>query len=1273
MSVAFTPQQRAAIEDRAGSALLAANAGSGKTAVMAERCVEAVLRDGVAVGSILALTFTEKAAGELRDRVRRRFVSLGEEEAARAVDAGWIGTIHGFCARILRARPLAAGLDPRFEVLDEPAAERLAGEAYERAFEEWARERGAPAIDVAAAYGAALREMVLRTHATLRSRGETRPVLRVPPPVAAPDAAALTAARAAAASHLATAGTGRRLEEGVAALEVCERVLGASDSGDEASGRGSGVPVPTALAAAELKKGAKALGEEPSEAYRAAFAAYRQSCADHHARAALEQIAVLLERFGERYAEAKARRAGLDFEDLELGVRDLLAADPEDRQRWSERFALIMVDEFQDTNRLQLDVLEALERDNLFAVGDEFQSIYGFRHADVTIFRERRAALGELRVRPLTANFRSREELLDVLNAAYAPQWPERFAPLLAGNGATADVGGELRLFDPGDPGGAVPSVELLVTDSRGWDEDTRLGLAGVETKPHRRAEARALAHRLREEIDMGRPARDIVVLVRATASLRVLEEALEEQGVTTYVVGGRGYWSQQPVRDGIAYLAALANPLDEEALLGVLASPFCGVGADALILLADAGRELGGGVWAALCAAAGADSFEADSFEAAPFEAAPSEAGTFEETPSEEAPSGPGPSGAGAAGTLAALPAAEAARLREFAAFFADERAHAERLPVEVLLERALEGTGYDLAVLARASGERRLANLRKLMRLAREYERAEGRDLRGFLTYAAGRDLAAAREGEAPLESEGLDAVRLMTIHRAKGLEFPVVCVADLGRQGAGQRDRLLIGPDGEVGLRLQTPGGGESTPALAFERLAAAAALDEDAEERRLFYVAMTRARDRLILSGSTDPERQAAPRPGGPPLDWIAPALLGGAIDPLRPERVVTGIWDGRLTRVLTRLVTPATIPAAALPAEPRPRPGTPGTALPARAKVVPSPAAAQPAPQRLSYSTLGQYARCPYRFYLQRTLRLPDVRPPEWAEARASGPLDPRPPEGAEARTSRLLDARSSEGAEAQASGPVHERSPEGVAHAEAVADAPALDPRVRGTIAHRLLEELDFTRPVASDPSDVIAVGNEAGVELAAEDVEDIRGLVAAFGASPLCGRLAAARDVRREAGFAFRLDPAGGALVNGFVDVLAREEDDAMLIVDYKSDRLEGAEPADVVEAGYATQRIVYALAALREGAAAVEVAYCFLERPEVAVGARFTQRDIPELAERLTQLAEGVLAADYPVTPEPHRALCGDCPGRASLCSWPEEMTMREVVGDECRLDPR
>ena len=276
------------------------------------------------------------------------------------------------------------------------------------------------------------------------------------------------------------------------------------------------------------------------------------------------------------------------------------------------------------------------------------------------------------------------------------------------------------------------------------------------------------------------------------------------------------------------------------------------------------------------------------------------------------------------------------------------------------------------------------------------------------------------------------------------------------------------------------------------------------------------------------------------------------------------------------------------------------------------KVVPAPSAGRPAPQRLSYTALGQYAKCPYRFYLQRSLRLPPVQAPFAPEA------DPE--------------------------------------------EVPGLDPRVRGVIAHRLLEDLDFAHPAPPPPDAVQAVAAESGAELTDEQVEDIRAIVAAFGASPLCGRIATAAAVRREASFSFPLDPAGGALVTGVVDVLARAPDGAVLVVDYKSDRLGEEEPAVVVERDYATQRIVYALAALRDGAPAVEVAYAFLERPDAPVSATFTARDVPALAERLTNLAEGVLEGRHPVAAEPHRALCGDCPGRARLCSWPESMTLRE-----------
>ncbi len=258
----------------------------------------------------------------------------------------------------------------------------------------------------------------------------------------------------------------------------------------------------------------------------------------------------------------------------------------------------------------------------------------------------------------------------------------------------------------------------------------------------------------------------------------------------------------------------------------------------------------------------------------------------------------------------LGSLWAAVQASGSEVAKLLAAERERAQRAPLEVLLERAIVATGYDLAVLARPGGDRRLANLRKLMRLAGEYERAEGRDLRGFLADAAARDLAEAREGEAALESEGLDAVRLMTIHRAKGLEFPVVCVADLGRQSGARRSPLLAGPDGAAGLRLAPLGGGDTIPTTAWERLAAEEIAADAEEERRLFYVAMTRARELLILSGGTDVAKWPAARPGGPPIDWIARAIAGRELTD--PETLITRHWDGRQARVLARLNTPETL-------------------------------------------------------------------------------------------------------------------------------------------------------------------------------------------------------------------------------------------------------------------------------------------------------------------------------------------------------------------------
>ena len=249
----FTPDQLAAIERREGDLLLEASAGSGKTSVLVERFIRAVVDDGVAVGSILAITFTEKAAAELRERIRERFRALGLVEAGRATEGAFISTIHGFCARILRTHALTAGLDPRFEVLDETAATLLAGLAFERALAALAAAEP-DASELIAAYSPdVLRDTIVALHGELRARGERTPSL--PPAPAPPDLdplrTRLRETAAAAARELgAIPEPGAKVLAALTALESCSVALG--DPGD---------PWPGALRAARARPRRKGPGE----------------------------------------------------------------------------------------------------------------------------------------------------------------------------------------------------------------------------------------------------------------------------------------------------------------------------------------------------------------------------------------------------------------------------------------------------------------------------------------------------------------------------------------------------------------------------------------------------------------------------------------------------------------------------------------------------------------------------------------------------------------------------------------------------------------------------------------------------------------------------------------------------------------------------------------------------------------------------------------------------------------------------------------------------
>jgi len=1259
VTLRFTPEQQAAIEQRKGPLLLSANAGSGKTSVLVERLVAAVLEDGIAPAKLLAITFTDKAAGELRSRVRARLVGLGERAAARDVERAQISTIHGFCSGVLRAHAVAAGLDPGFTVLPTSTTRALRQRAFDAALADLLADVGgaprADALDLAAAWGPdRLAEAITAAHDALRSQGTTVP--RLPP--YAPRRTVPDALNELRTHTDAFAGELRAARAGVKSIDAARDAL--SDCFvllDE------GEPTRAALAALKLSRGVAELKTDACQAWVDAVARVGEALDDREAEGAHALLDEALASYAAAYAEGKRAQSGLDYDDLELATRDLFRDHPAIAAGYAERFERIMVDEFQDTNRLQLELVGQLDRDNVFLVGDELQSIYGFRHADVSLFREQRARhAAQDRAPVLATNWRSRPELLETINGAWGADVHPGYVPLVPGR-APADEPGDpdepddavrTRSRSAGAKPNAAPRTELLVTSDAWDDPDLDPRLAGelargmpAGGKASKLAEARAIARRVRALVDAGECVEsDVVVLVRAATDLHVFERALEREGFATLAGGGRGYWLRQPVQDLTSYLGALVNPRDERALYGMLASPLCGLSSDGLAHVAAVARGGGGDPWRAVRSVALAQR----------------------------------------------LSAADAAALEAFLVRFTLERTTAPRFGLGELIERAVLQSGYDLHVLRLPGGRRRLANVHKLLRLAAEYEERHGRDVRGFIDHAAAEVEADAREAEAPVELGGEPAIRLMTIHAAKGLEFGVVVVADLGRKNRAEAGDLLVDGD-RVGLRLVRLGA-KGTGALAHSELVAAANGAAADEERRVMHVAFTRAEERLILSGVV-PVGDAWPKRGTTacPLSWMGPRLDERLLArlPEEPELVLDRDEGRGRIHVAVRLVAPETAPATlGLAAPPPPgaqlglfaAPLTPsadarrGSRHPAETSPTASgrrggrhpaetsptasgrrggrhPAArdeqaevgalfaagltatltdasvgleapaggpaqvlAPPPPPvpTLSYSSLSAHARCGYRFYLERVLRLPATELPPAA----------------------LLQTQA------------------------------GLDPRDRGNIAHLVLEQLDLQRPAVPTVDELQALGARFDAAPTAAEATEIAGLLARFlAASPLIDRLRAARRVGVEAPFVLPLPSPDAPLLNGFLDVLADEADGSALVVDWKTDRLGARDPADVVAGAYATQQAVYALAVLASGAPEVEVAYAFLERPEVVVGERFTQADLPKLWERVLDRARPLLERSFVVASEPHIGLCAGCPGRGGLCSHPLELTDRVLDG--------
>ena len=1074
----MNPEQRAAV-DAHGEVFVSAGAGTGKTTVLVERFVRAVCEEGLDVESVLVITYTRKAAGELRARVRAALHARGRSDLARRLDGAWISTIHGFCSRLLRTHPFAVGVDPRFRELDEEHGMVIRGEAFERALAAFCATRDAERLRLLATYGAqGLRRRLTGVYETLRSAG--RP---------------LTLELSEQAD----------IAERVAELHDEARLL--VTDGDCSDKQAAAAQAALALSTTNPERlldlaSLRASGDRAA-GYESARKRLEQAAFDELALRDKDLLQELLDLFAAEYAAAKQRESALDFEDLQLLTRDLLRDDDRVREQEQLRFRALMVDEFQDTNRLQCELIDQLcggplERD-VFFVGDEFQSIYGFRHADVAVFRERREAAAQRL--PLARNYRSRPEVLAAVNHLFREEFGDGYQPLAASGEFTDPVFGH--------------PVELHVTDKRSF-KDAPLNW--------RDGEAKAIARRVRELVDAGvAAAGEIVLLFAAGTDAERYEAALRAEGLPTYRATGRGYFGQQQVVDLLAYLRLLHNRYDDEALVTVLASPFVGVSNDGLVQVRrHAGKR-------------------------------PLFTGIERSLPEQ-------------------LCEDDERFVRAFKQRYERLVAASARTSLERLCEEIVSAHDYDLAVLAQWDGKRRYANLRKLMRLARSYESLRGPDVEGFVKFIRDQEAVGASQLEAVSEEEGADAVRLLTIHAAKGLEFKVVIVADAGRDTGGppSADEIIVRPDGRFGFRVVDPKSGKKRPVLDYEAVREAEREDERAERLRLYYVAMTRAIDRLIVSGAIDPEKT---RDLDTPIGWVLSRLQVG------DEPV-----DGELERGEARFVMrvhgyepePPAEPVesgegqlalfAELPTAPAPR----GYRLP---ELQPLPPAPLHKVRRLSYSALALFERCSYRYYAERVAGL--------REERGSSPGG-----GGGLRATEIGDA------------------------------------------AHRLLELVDLAAPALPD----VSLVRDWYPEVTDEEVERIEGFVGAYCTSELAARVARLPGAVPERPFAFEHD---GVLLHGRLDVLWREGARAM-VVDYKTNSLAEGTPEEIVESDYHLQRLVYALACFRAGADEVEVVYHFLERSDAVVATTFDRSELPGLEEELSAAIRRIDAGEFTPSPD-------------------------------------
>lgn len=864
-----TPAQLEAISAR-GNVLVVAGAGTGKTRTLVDRCLHCLLEEKPppSLDEILMVTFTEAAAAEMRQRIRQRL----EEERARQpdnprwheqlalFDTAHIGTLHGFCLQLVRGHFYERGLelDPQLTVMSEEEARLLADETLDTMLRSHYGKQDAAAEAVqqlvqvqGRGWDKPVRALVLKVHyyaQTLPNPGawldEQERRFANPDPDLwrewLPQARELW--RADWSPALGRLAPDNRL------ATVCSKLLN--------PGKRSSTPEELAAACDAVATGlkmspGKSLEKFCEDAQFLASLSMANGRPDalaedwNWARQPMRALVGLAREFGEAFASAKRELGALDFHDLEQFALRLLwdtatSQPTEIARQWQRKLRFVFVDEYQDINAAQDKIIEALSRTggaaNRFLVGDAKQSIYRFRLADPRIFQayaeKWRGALGKSI--PLQDNFRSRESILRFVNSFFGLVMRPELGGLIYGEEAKLHFGAPNDRQPVSAAADSRPAVEIhwLVTrrSAAGNGEESTEGATEVEELSGTEAEARLVASRLAELKRAKHPVwdetardfrpadwRDMAVLLRSPAAkAETYAKEFARLGVPL-VASRRGFYASLEVMDWLNVLQLLDNPLQDAPLLGVLRSPLVGLTLEELAAIRLA--ALKERFWTALRRW---------------HEAALSRAG-------------------------------ESATVVKVAAFlerFARWRRLARRVSLSRCLETALAETHYQEWLLTQPRGQQRHANLRRLADLARQFDQFQRQGLFRFLRFVEAQQ-AAESEPEIPGIGEE-NAVRLMSIHQSKGLEFPLVVLADLGKGFNFLDTKAEVILDDEYGLcpLVRPPRTGRRYPSLPYWLASRRQRREILGEELRLLYVAMTRARDTLILTATVSEKKLAS---------------------------------------------------------------------------------------------------------------------------------------------------------------------------------------------------------------------------------------------------------------------------------------------------------------------------------------------------------------------------------------------------------------------------